>query len=62
VVIAGAPVTLEGLRSFLTGLGMTDWYQPTRLEVVPALPRNATGKVRKELLRRWLRGETELPS
>jgi non-ribosomal peptide synthetase component E (peptide arylation enzyme) len=25
-------------------------------------PRNATGKVRKELLRRWLRGETELPS
>jgi cyclohexanecarboxylate-CoA ligase len=41
---------------------MTGWYQPTRLEVVPALPRNATGKVRKELLRRWLRGETELPS
>ena len=62
VVIAAAPVTLEGLRSFLTGLGMTGWYQPTRLEVVPALPRNATGKVRKELLRRWLRGETELPS
>lgn len=61
VVIAGAPVTLHGLRSFLTDLGMTDWYQPTRLEVVPSLPRNATGKVRKELLRRWLCGEAELP-
>lgn len=61
VVVASAPVTLEDLRSFLTGIGMTGWYQPTWLEIVPALPRNATGKVRKELLRRWLRGETEMP-
>jgi hypothetical protein len=29
----------------------TDWYLPARLECVDALPRNGTGKVRKELLR-----------
>ena len=39
---------------------MTDWYQPTRLEHVTTLPRNNTGKVRKELLRRWLVGEADL--
>jgi len=33
---------------------------PTRLECVEALPRNGTGKVRKELLRRWLKGEASL--
>jgi cyclohexanecarboxylate-CoA ligase len=54
------PVTLDELRRYLGGLGMTDWYLPTRLECVDALPRNGTGKVRKELLRRWLRGEARL--
>jgi cyclohexanecarboxylate-CoA ligase len=57
VVVARTPVTLEGLRSFLDGIGMTDWYQPVRLEVVDALPYNTMGKVRKELLRCRLRGE-----
>ncbi len=54
------PVTLDELRRHLGGLGMTDWYMPTRLECVEALPRNGTGKVRKELLRRWLKGEASL--
>jgi cyclohexanecarboxylate-CoA ligase len=54
-----APALAE-LREHLDAQGMTDWYQPSRLELVTALPRNATGKVRKELLRRWLRGEAEL--
>jgi cyclohexanecarboxylate-CoA ligase len=53
-------VTLDELRRYLGGLGMTDWYMPARLECVEALPRNGTGKVRKELLRRWLKGEANL--
>jgi cyclohexanecarboxylate-CoA ligase len=61
VVPANTPaVTLDELRRHLEGLGMTDWYLPTRLECVDALPRNGTGKVRKELLRRWLKGEASL--
>jgi hypothetical protein len=30
--------------------------------MLPQLPRNVTGKVRKALLRRWLAGEAELQS
>jgi cyclohexanecarboxylate-CoA ligase len=41
-------------------MGMTELYLPSRLEVLPDLPRHSLGKVRKELLRRWLRGEAEL--
>ncbi|WP_392876028.1 AMP-binding protein [Streptomyces sp. LN499] len=48
---AAAPTTLAGLREFLTARGMTEWYQPSRLELVTELPRNATGKIRKDLLR-----------
>jgi cyclohexanecarboxylate-CoA ligase len=54
------PVTLDELRGYLGSLGMTDWYWPTRLECVDALPRNGMGKVLKELLRRWLKGEASL--
>jgi cyclohexanecarboxylate-CoA ligase len=54
------PVSLDELRSWLIAQGMTEWYLPTRLEHLPTLPRNEIGKVRKELLRRWLRGEVEL--
>lgn len=58
VVPNGAPPTLNELRDYLTWRGMTDWYRPTRLEVVAALPRNHVGKTRKDLLRRWLAGES----
>ncbi|OBF26479.1 hypothetical protein A5724_31440 [Mycobacterium sp. ACS1612] len=54
------PIDLDGLRRYLTGLGMTEWYLPTRLEYVQSLPRNSNGKVRKELLRRWLVGHGSL--
>jgi len=56
------PVTLDELRNYLTDEGMTEWYLPTRLEYVERLPRNGNGKVRKELLRRWLVGEASLAS
>jgi len=51
------PITLDELRHYLTSQGMTEWYLPTRLEYVDTLPRNDNGKVRKELLRRWLAGQ-----
>jgi cyclohexanecarboxylate-CoA ligase len=62
VVVSRAPERLElaDLRGFLSARGMTEWYQPSQLRVVAEMPRNATGKIRKELLRRWLRGEAEL--
>ncbi|HEY0535562.1 MAG TPA: AMP-binding protein [Actinoplanes sp.] len=54
IVPNGTPPTLTELRDYLTWLGMTDWYQPARLELIGQLPRNHAGKVRKDLLRRWL--------
>ncbi|GAA0448626.1 cyclohexanecarboxylate-CoA ligase [Paractinoplanes deccanensis] len=56
VVVAHEPVpSLAGLREFLTGRGMTEWYQPDRLEVRDRLPRNSAGKVLKAQLRESLR-------
>ncbi|GAA2449232.1 hypothetical protein GCM10010191_78470 [Actinomadura vinacea] len=60
VVARSTPVTLAELRKHLDDLGMTQWYQPTRLSLIPRLPRNGNGKVRRELLKRWLVGEAEL--
>jgi hypothetical protein len=54
------PVTLDELRGYLAGRGMTNWYLSARLEGGEALPRNGTGKVRKVLLRSWLNGEASL--
>ncbi|MCW2876574.1 MAG: putative + SALICYL-S-ArCP [Sphaerisporangium sp.] len=51
VVPDGTPPTLDGLRDHLLQRGMTEWYLPTRLECVDALPRNELGKVRKKELR-----------
>jgi cyclohexanecarboxylate-CoA ligase len=56
IVTRTAPPSIADLRKYLDELGMTEWYQPSRVEAVPALPRNSMGKVRKELLRRWLQG------
>jgi cyclohexanecarboxylate-CoA ligase len=52
VPTAGATPTLGELREFLTAQGMTDWYLPTHVLIVDALPRNTTGKILKERLRR----------
>jgi cyclohexanecarboxylate-CoA ligase len=51
--------TLEELRKYLGGQGMTEWYLPTRLEKLDELPRNSTGKIRKEQLRAWLNGAVD---
>jgi cyclohexanecarboxylate-CoA ligase len=54
VLVSTVPVTLENVRSYLSGLGMTEWYWPTRVERIEALPRNHMGKVEKARLRAWL--------
>jgi cyclohexanecarboxylate-CoA ligase len=56
VVPDGAPPTLDELRTHLGAAGMTDQYWPARVEVVDALPRTITGKVRKVELRQRFGG------
>jgi cyclohexanecarboxylate-CoA ligase len=51
VVPAGEAPTLTELNSYLRGLGMTEWYLPDEISFAASLPRNATGKVQKALLR-----------
>jgi cyclohexanecarboxylate-CoA ligase len=61
IVSTGFPaITLHELRAYLLDQGMTERYIPAKLAHVPSLPHNNNGKVRKELLRRWLQGEAEL--
>ncbi|XVU28987.1 AMP-binding protein [Actinoplanes sp. CA-054009] len=54
ITAAGPAPGVAEVRAFLTGLAMTDWYQPTRVEVLDVLPRNVNGKVLKRRLRQWL--------
>jgi fatty-acyl-CoA synthase len=49
----GATLTLEELRAF-AGERLAVYKLPKRLEFVPALPRNATGKILKYQLRQSL--------
>jgi non-ribosomal peptide synthetase component E (peptide arylation enzyme) len=56
VVVSRTSLTLAEVPAYLDGIAMTETYQPTRLEVVEQMPRNAMGKVDKHHLRTWLRG------
>jgi non-ribosomal peptide synthetase component E (peptide arylation enzyme) len=47
VLVSTVPVTLDDVRSYLSGLGMTEWCWPIRGERVEALPRNHMGKVER---------------
>jgi cyclohexanecarboxylate-CoA ligase len=47
-------VKLTEIRAYLTARGMTQWYQPSRVEIISQLPRNGSGKVHKDLLRKIL--------
>jgi cyclohexanecarboxylate-CoA ligase len=48
-------LSLAELRTFMEGRGVMRQKIPEQLEVMAELPRNATGKVRKDLLRQRLR-------
>jgi cyclohexanecarboxylate-CoA ligase len=52
---AGA-LTLDEVRAFMTARGVMMQKIPEQLALVDELPRNATGKVRKDVLRGRLRG------
>jgi acyl-CoA synthetase (AMP-forming)/AMP-acid ligase II len=43
--------TLDDVREFLAAAGVSRYYWPERVELVEALPRNAVGKIQKNLLR-----------
>jgi cyclohexanecarboxylate-CoA ligase len=62
VIVSTAPVTLDDVHSYLSGLDMTEWYWPTRVEQVEALPRNHMGKVEKVKLRARLAGQAQPPN
>jgi cyclohexanecarboxylate-CoA ligase len=42
-----SPPTLEELRDHLRDAGISDWCWPQQLEVVDAMPRTSSGKIRK---------------
>ena len=49
-------LSLAEVRTFMEGRGVMRQKIPEQLVILPELPRNATGKVRKDLLRQQLRG------
>lgn len=51
-----APLDLAAVRRFMEGRGVMRQKIPEQLELLDALPRNPTGKVRKDLLRARFRG------
>jgi len=54
VIVSGKPLSLQDVRAYLDSINMTDWYQPSRLELLERLPHNPSGKVDKHGLRTWL--------
>jgi cyclohexanecarboxylate-CoA ligase len=54
IVVSAPSVTLTTIETYLTVVGMTRWYHPSRVEIIGSLPRNGTGKVRKDVLRKIL--------
>lgn len=51
VVPAGQPPELGALRAHMADAGFSEWFWPRRVELVDALPKTITGKVRKVELR-----------
>lgn len=51
---AGPPPTLAALRQHLADAGVAELFWPERMEIVDALPKTITGKVRKTELRERL--------
>jgi cyclohexanecarboxylate-CoA ligase len=63
VVPAGEPLARTELVEYLRGEGVAKVFLPERLEVVAAMPRTATGKIRKvELRERYAGAEAVTPA
>ncbi len=50
-VVAGQPITLDGLTAFLTSHGLDQFKHPERLLLLDSLPLSPAGKVAKDVLR-----------
>jgi non-ribosomal peptide synthetase component E (peptide arylation enzyme) len=50
-LVDGARLDLEALRKHLASEGLAKSYWPERLEIIDEMPRTATGKIQKFLLR-----------
>ena len=46
-------LTLDDVKEFLLDEGISKHFLPERLELIDALPKTSTGKVRKVELRQW---------
>jgi cyclohexanecarboxylate-CoA ligase len=55
---SGDVLDLRAARDYLAGLGVARQYWPERIEPIESLPRNASGKVQKFLLRERAQGLT----
>jgi cyclohexanecarboxylate-CoA ligase len=51
LVVRGAPLTVAEVAEFCLSEGLSKHYLPERVEVVDALPKTMSGKVRKVELR-----------
>ena len=51
VTPSAEPPTLGELREYLSDAGVSEWFWPERLELIEAMPRTITGKIRKVDLR-----------
>ncbi|ROP60529.1 3-phosphoshikimate 1-carboxyvinyltransferase [Curtobacterium sp. PhB115] len=47
----GEPLDFAGMQQYLDNAGVSKYYWPERLEYIDELPRNAVGKVQKNVLR-----------
>ncbi|SFC27103.1 AMP-binding protein [Tropicimonas isoalkanivorans] len=47
----GAPLTLTDITGFMATLGVAKFKYPERLELVDVIPRTASGKIRRDVLR-----------
>lgn len=56
----GATLALDDLTTFLLAEGLSKHFLPERLELVDALPKTMSGKIRKVELREWLAGRRKL--
>jgi len=54
VPVSSAPLSLHAVRAFMEAQGMMRQKIPERLELMAQLPRNATGKIQKHILRAGL--------
>ena len=51
----GAEIDLEELKTFMSGLGVSVYKLPERMEFIEAIPRNPVGKILKSVLREELK-------